>query len=82
MALDKNSKTFVVYIATLEARLLKITTHSLQKVQITVLKQNKASTKVPSKYFNFVEVFSKEKVLMLLEQTNLNKHAIKLKNNK
>ena len=64
-ALDKNSKTFVVHIATLEAPLSKMTIHLLQEAQIAVLKQNKASTEVPAKYSDFLNVFSKKEALVL-----------------
>lgn len=34
------------------------------------------------KYFNFINIFSEKKALVLLEQTKLNKHNIKLENDK
>lgn len=37
---------------------------------------------VKNKYSDFTDVFAEKKALMLLEQTNLNKHAIKLKDGK
>ena len=81
-ALNENFEIFMIYVATLKALLLGIIIHPLREAQIVALKQNKAPTKVLLKYSNFADVFSKEKVLVLLEQTNLNKHTIKLKNDK
>lgn len=34
------------------------------------------------KYFDFINIFSEKKALVLLEQTKLNKHNIKLENDK
>ena len=51
-------------------------------MQVAVLEQNKASTKVSTKYFNFADVFLEEKVLILPEQNNLNKHTIELESDK
>lgn len=53
-----------------------------QEALIATLKQNEASTKVPIKYSDFLDVFSEEKTLLLLKQTDLNKHAIELKKEK
>ena len=36
--------------------------------------------KIPDKYSNFVDIFSKKKVLVLSERTKLNKHDINLGN--
>ena len=41
--------------------------HPLQEAQIAVLKQNKALTKILTKYSDFVDVFSEEKGLVLPE---------------
>lgn len=51
-------------------------------IQIAALKQNKVPTKILNKYFDFVEVFFKEKTLVLPKQTNFNKHITKLKKDK
>lgn len=80
--LDQNFKTFVVHMAILKAQLLKMTIHLLQKAQIATVKQNKASTQVSTKYSKFANVFSEKKALMLPQQINLNKHAIKLEDDK
>ena len=47
-------------------------------MQIATLKQNKVFIKVLIKYSDFVDVFSEKKALVLLKQTDYNKHAIKL----
>ena len=36
--------------------------------------------KIPDKYSDFINVFSEEKALVLLERTKLNEHAIELEN--
>lgn len=51
-------------------------------MQIANLNQNKASIEVPNKYSDFLNGFSKKKALVLLEQIDLNKHAIKLEGDK
>ena len=66
-ALDKNSETFVVHIATLEAPLSRMTIHFLREAQIAALKQNEALTKVSTEYSNFADIFSEEKALVLPE---------------
>lgn len=56
-ALNKNSKTFIVHIATLEV-LVEIPVHPLQVVQIPILQWDKVSTKILTKYSNFANIFS------------------------
>lgn len=51
-------------------------------MKIAALKQNEAPIKIPTKYSDFADVFLKEKLLVLPEQTKLNKHAIELDNGK
>lgn len=51
--------------------------HLAKKAQIVFLLIKKVT--ILEKYFNFLDVFLKEKVLMLLKQTKLNEHAIKMK---
>ena len=81
-ALDENSETFVMHIATLEAPLSGMTIHPLREAQIAALKQYEAPTKVPAKYSDFSNVFSEKEALVLPEQTDLNKHAIELEEDK
>ena len=54
--LDKNSATFVVYIATLKA--LEPAIHFSQAPLLAVLQQNKASTEISSDYADYANVFS------------------------
>lgn len=54
-ALDKNFKTFVVYMEILKA---KASIQQLRTVQIAALHWDKAPTKIPSKYSDFANVFS------------------------
>lgn len=78
--LDEKTKIFVIYVATLKALLSGMTIHFLRKTWIAALKQNKALAKISNKYSNFADIFLKEKILMLLKQTNFNKYAIELEN--
>lgn len=70
----------MVYVAALEAP--KMTIYLLQTAEIAALKQNKASSQVWVKNSDFSDDFLVEKTLVLLEQTKLNKHIIKLKDEK
>lgn len=90
MSLDKELKIFVIYVATLKTLLTEIIIYSFRAAQITnkdlmqvpALKQNEASTEVLTKYSHFINIFSEEKALVLLEQIELNVNTIKLKNGK
>ena len=89
-ALDVESETFVVHVSALKAPLSQMTIYSSRAaqiigsnpVQVAALKQNKAPTKVPTKYSDFADIFSEEKALVLPERTDLNEHAIELKGGK
>lgn len=78
--LNKNSKIFVIYIAVLETLLSKLLIYQDKKAQITSFFIKKVT--IPDEYSIFADVFSNKKALVLLEQANLNKHAIKLESNK
>ncbi len=52
--------------------------HPSRRAQIAYLKVDKAPTKVPSKYADFVEVFSPNLATELSEHTGINNHAIEL----
>ena len=56
---------------------LNISIHLAREAQIALLIAEEV--KKPNEYSDFADVFSKEKALVLLERTNLNEHAIKLK---
>ncbi len=73
-ALDENSETFVVHVATLEAT----TIHPSRAAQIAALKWDNAPTEIPAEYSDYIDIFSSELVMELLENTGMNEHAIKL----
>ena len=83
-SLDEKSETFVVYVTTLEVvlELAKITMHPLQKAQIAAWKQDEVPTKVLSEYANYVDEFLFNLAMELLENTGINKPAIKLEKRK
>ena len=56
--------------------------HHPQTAQIAALKQDKAPTKVPSKYADYANIFSFDLAMKLPENTCINKHAIKLQDSK
>lgn len=72
----------MIYVVGLEVPLesTKMTIYLNQKAQIAFLLIKKV--RILEEYSNFANVFSKEKALVLLEQTKLNKHAIELKKGK
>lgn len=80
--LDEDSKTFVIYVVVLEAPLIGMTIHPLQKIQITTLQQNEALIKVPNKYANYIDIFSFNSIVKLPKNTGINKHGIKFKKGK
>ena len=51
-------------------------------MQVAAFKQNEVPTKVLFEYLDFADIFSEKKALVLPEQTDLNKHAIKLEGDK
>lgn len=51
-------------------------------MKVATFKKYEVSTKVLTKYSDFLNVFLEKEVLVLLEQTGLNKHTIKLQNDK
>ena len=75
--MDEKSETFVLHIASFN---LAPGIHLDRAAQISSLLTEKV--KIPDKYSDFTNVFSKEKALVLPEHTELNKHAINLENGK
>lgn len=69
-----------MHITALKAPLLELSIHLDKETQIASLLTKKIT--IPDKYSDFANVFSKAKALMLSKQTKLNKHAIKLENDK
>ena len=78
-ALDENSETFVVYVASLN---LAPTPgiHPDRAAQIALLLTEEV--KIPEEYSDFTDVFSEEKALVLPERTESNQHAIELEEGK
>ena len=83
-ALDKESKTFVEHVAALEAlpKSAKMTVYLSQAAQIAALKQDKAPTKVLSKYANYADLFLIDLAIKLSENIGINKYVIKLEEGK
>ena len=77
MALDENSKTFVVHVASLS---LVPRIHLDKEAQIASLLTEEV--KIPNKYSDFTNIFSEEKALVLPERTEFNEHAIDLEDGK
>ena len=68
----------MVHVTALEALLAGMAIHLSQAAQILALIQDKAPTKVLSKYANYADVFSFDLAIELLENTGINEHAIEL----
>ena len=88
MALDADSETFVVHVAIRERK--KMVVNSGRKAQIEAqsgaqvgtLLFDKAPTKVSAEYSDYSNIFSSENAAELLENTGMNKYAIKLEEGK
>ena len=76
-ALNPEHETFVVHIASFN---LVSGIHPDRKAQITSLLTKEV--KIPDKYSDFTDVFSKEEALVLPKHIELNEHAIDLKDGK
>ena len=79
-ALDVNKRTFVVYMAIREQE--KMPVHSKRQAQVGTLLFDKAFTEVPGEYSDYSNVFLAENVAKLLENTEMNKYAMKLEEDK
>ena len=77
VALDENSETFVIYVASLN---LAPEIHLDKQAQIAFLLIEEV--RISNKYSNFADIFFEKKTLVLPECTELNQHAINLENNK
>ena len=83
IALDKNAKTFVVYVATLSAPTsLTTQVYPFRQAQFGLLLTGKTLVEVPSKYWDFPDIFLFDLVMELPENTSTNEHTIKLIKNK
>ncbi len=79
-ALDQEHEAFVVHAAALSVD-SGDEVHPSRRAQIAQLKADKAFTKVPRKYADFVDVFSPKLAAKLPKHTGINDHAIKLVDN-
>ena len=71
---------FVVHVAIQEPK--KMLVHSKKQALVGALLFNKTPTEVPVKYSDYSNVFSIENAVELLENTEMNKYAIKLEKGK
>ena len=76
IALDENTKTFVVYIVILSAPTMQV--HPFLQAQIGLFLANKAPTKVLPKYLDYDDVFLFDFAKELPENTGINEHVIEL----
>ena len=74
-ALDENSKTFVIHIASVNPGI-----HPDREAQIVSLLTKEV--KIPKDYSDFTNVFLEEKTLVLSERTKLNEYTIDLEDGK
>ena len=75
--MDKNSKTFIVYVASLNVAL---GIHPDKVAQIALLLTKEV--KILDKYSDFINIFSEKKALVLPERTKFNEPAINLEDSK
>ena len=77
--LDEHIKAFMMHVSFLSLG-LKMTIHPALKAPIVLLLAKKVI--LPAKYLDFTNVFSKESAEVLPKCTEINEHAIKLKDSK
>ena len=83
-ALDPESETFVVHVASLSSDAspssspLELDVHPSRRPHVSGLIAEEAPTKVPAKYSDFADVFSPDLASELPEHTGINNHAIEL----
>ena len=76
-ALDENSETFVIYVASFN---LVPRIHPDRKAKIAFLLTKEV--KILDKYSDFIDVFLEKKALVLPKRTKLNEYAINLEDDK
>ena len=76
VAQDKNTKTLLIYVTTLLASSMLV--YLFCQAQIGLLLVDKVFTEVPTKYSNYIDVFLFDLVIELSKNTSINKHVIKL----
>ena len=79
-ALDLEHETFIVHVAALSVD-SGDEVYPSKRAQIVHLKADKASTKVPSKYTDFADLFLSKLAAKLPKYTRINNHAIELVDN-
>ena len=83
-ALDPESETFVVHVASLSSDAspssspLELDVHPSRRPQVSGLIAEEAPTTVSAEYSDFADVFSPDLASELLEHTGINDHAIEL----
>ena len=78
VALDENTKIFVIHIIALLVILVDLSCLAL----IRLLLANKALIKILLKYLNYVDIFLFGLIIELFENIDMNEYAIKLVENK
>lgn len=79
VVLNKNSKTYILYITALKTiKTVDITIYLLLATWIAVLQLDNISTKPSAIDTNYVNVFSFNRVIKLLKNIDSNKYIIKL----
>ena len=84
--LDSEHETYVVHAGSVSfdalpsSSLLKLDVHTSRRPQISSVIAEKAPTKVPVKYADFVDVFSPDMASELPDHTGINNHFIELVN--
>lgn len=68
----------MIYVAVL----LGMSIHPNKQALIRLLLADKTPTKLPLKYFAYIDVFLSDFAIGLLEHTSMNDYAIELKDNK
>ena len=80
MALNVNSKTFVMHVAIREREEMPM--YSKKQAQVRALLFDEAPTEVSAEYSDYSDVFLAENIAELLENTRMNEHAIELEEGK
>ncbi len=74
--MDKNFKTFIIYMSDLNIAELLI--YFSRIAQIAALQWDNALTKILTEYSDYADVFSSDLAIELPENTSINEHTIKL----
>ena len=78
MALNKDDKNFVVHMVALS--IVDSNIHLSWHIQIVLLQVEKVT--IPSKYADYIDVFSSDSMAELPKHTDINDHLINLRDNK